>query len=126
MFGIAFSIFSTISYIFYSNTDFLSKRIGENTAKLINKISVMNAIKAAECRGCDSIVIYQQVPQKIGGSVYNITFDRNSVAVLFFGNKINSTNLNINETYSFSGNANSNNKKIEIKINNKLKHVKVE
>ena len=126
MFGIAFAIFSTIAYIFYSQTDFLSSRIGENSARLINKLSLMSTIKAVDCRNCDSITIYQEVPQKIGGIAYNISFNRQHISTIVFNKRVNATSLNLNHTYNFLGNTNSNNKKIEIKINNKLKVVAVE
>jgi hypothetical protein len=126
MFGIAFSIFSTISYIFYTQTDFLNKRVGENSAKLINKLSVMNLIKASDCRNCENITItIREIPEKIGGIGYNITFEKRKISTIFFGNIINSTTLNINETYDLFGSTNSNNKKIEIEINNKLKQIRV-
>ncbi|MFH8080849.1 MAG: hypothetical protein QXO84_03160 [Candidatus Aenigmatarchaeota archaeon] len=126
MFGIAFGIFSALTYIFYSQTDFLSKKIGENSAKLINKMSLMSVIKASACKGCDNIIIHQEIPEKIGGRNYNITFNSQNIQVNLYGQIINSTNYNINESYSFSGNIMSKNKKAEIKINNKIKSIKVE
>jgi len=126
MFGIAFAIFSTISYIFFSQTDFLSSRIGENSAKLVNKLSLMSIIKAVDCRSCDNITISQEVPQKIGGIAYNVSFNSQKISTLVFNKRVNATSLNLNYTYNFLGNANSNNKKIEIKINNKLKLITVE
>ncbi|MCX8179294.1 MAG: hypothetical protein N3E38_00955 [Candidatus Aenigmarchaeota archaeon] len=125
MFGIAFAIFSTLSYIFYSQTEFLSSKIGENSAKLINKLSLMSISKAYACKGCDNIIIYQEIPEKIGGVNYNITFNKQQIQVILFHTRINSTTFNINETFDFSGNMNSKNKKAEIKINNKIKLIQV-
>ncbi|MBU5687793.1 MAG: hypothetical protein KQA41_03175 [Candidatus Aenigmarchaeota archaeon] len=120
MFGIAFIIFSTISYLFYNQTEFLSRKIGENQARLLNKATLMSIIKSSNCRGCDNITIYQEIPQKIGGINYNVTFNKQKIQVILFSDRINSTTYNINETFDFSGNVKSNNKKIEIKINNKI------
>ncbi|MBU5687786.1 MAG: hypothetical protein QW474_00570 [Candidatus Aenigmatarchaeota archaeon] len=119
MFGIAFLVFSIISYLFYTQTDFLSKKIGEKQARLINKAALMCIIKSNNCRGCDNITIYQEIPYKIGNMNYNITFNNQKIQVILFFDVINSTTYNMNETFNFSGNVKSNNKKIEIKINNK-------
>ncbi|MEM5776998.1 MAG: hypothetical protein QXJ06_00935 [Candidatus Aenigmatarchaeota archaeon] len=124
MFGIAFSIFATISYLFYSQTDFLSNKIGENSARLVNKAILMNLVKTNSCKNCN-ITTYQDIPQKIGGFNYNITFTNQNVQVILLSNRINSTHFNLNKTFSFSGNIMSNNKKAEIKINNKLKTIQV-
>ncbi|MEM5799422.1 MAG: hypothetical protein QXZ43_02035 [Candidatus Aenigmatarchaeota archaeon] len=124
MFGIAFSIFATLSYLFYSQTDFLSNKIGENSARLVNKAMLMDLVKANSCKNCN-IIIYQQIPQKIGGLNYNITFNKQHVQVILLQKRINDTHFNLNETFSFSGNIMSNNKKVEIKINNKLKTIQV-
>ncbi len=125
MFGIAFFIFSMISYIFYTQTDHLSYRIGEYSSRLINKASLMGITKSSSCKGCDNIKIYQPIPEKIGGIVYNVSFNQKQIQTIFYSKLINSTSYNFNQTFSFSGNMMSNNKKLEIQINNILKTIQV-
>ncbi|MBU5690116.1 MAG: hypothetical protein QXM68_02660 [Candidatus Aenigmatarchaeota archaeon] len=123
MFGIAFLIFSTISYIFYKQTDYISSRMGMGTAKIINRAVAGDMIKIFTCKSCSYIELYPDVPQKIGNNFYNITIE-NNVTVKILRYQINTTSLNIDKTFDLSGNINSN-KKIKVEINNITKSIKV-
>jgi len=128
-FGIAFSLFSTISYFFHTQSIYFQERIGESTASLINNLVLSNIIKSIECKACDSISVSEDVPSKIGGYYYKTELNNIVVNTSLFSGKpyYNQTAIfNLNTTFSFSGNSTSENKIIEIKINNTSKEIEVE
>lgn len=123
MFAIAFALFSTISYSFYTQTEYIGEKTSKSTSKLINRVILNDMIKAITCKSCFYIETSPEIPQKIGNSQYLLKLEKNITTVLPWI-KVNSTSLNINNTFSLSGEA-STNKKIKIEINNISKTIKV-
>ncbi|MCX8178987.1 MAG: hypothetical protein N3D75_04130 [Candidatus Aenigmarchaeota archaeon] len=123
MFAIAFALFSTISYSFYKQTEYISQKTSASTSKLINRVILNDIIKINTCKSCFYIETYPEIPQKIGNSQYSIRLFKNVTTVLPW-TTVNSTALNVNNTFDFSGEV-ATNKKIKIEINNISKTVKV-
>ncbi|MEM5878291.1 MAG: hypothetical protein QXF12_05425 [Candidatus Aenigmatarchaeota archaeon] len=123
MFAIAFALFSTISYSFYRQTEYISQKTSASTSKLINRVILNDIIKINTCKSCFYIETYTEIPQKIGNSQYSIRLFKNVTTVLPW-TTVNSTALNVNNTFVFSGEV-ATNKKIKIEINNISKTVRV-
>ena len=123
MFAIAFALFSTISYSFYKQTEYISEKTSKSTSKLVNRVVLNDIIKTITCKSCVYIETYPDIPQKIGTSQYSVKLYRNVTTVLPWAT-VSSTSLNINNTFSFNGEVVTN-KKIKIEINNIDKTVKV-
>ncbi len=119
-FAIAFSLFSTISYFFYTQSTYFQERIGESTSELTNDLISSNIMKIVGCKACNSLTITEKIPSRIGGYYYKIESDNITLNTSLFSDKpiIKQTPVfNLNETFAFSGESRSENKKIEIKIN---------
>jgi hypothetical protein len=102
-FIISFSIFSTIGYFFYIQNQYFSEQIFEHESKTLNDLLIIDILKVNECKSCSNLVIYEEIPNKIGGT--------------FFLTKLDDL-MGLNSTYSFSGQGQSVNKKAKIIINN--------
>jgi len=125
MFLVSFSIFSTISFIFYNQNQSLSNRVGNSTSKLVNDVVAIECMKVISCKACYDINIKSSIPQRIGGFFYKISLTQEGVlSQLTSGSSTLTPVFNLNETFTFSGSVNSNNKKIEIQINNNKIEVK--
>ncbi len=119
---ISLSLFATISYLFHSQNIFYQERIGEATSGLINDLVSTDILKGVSCRGCDDVIITQEIPSKIGGFFYKIQLDNQGLNTsLFLEPPLydQSPLFNLNETYQLiSGESTSENKIVRIKINN--------
>ncbi len=128
-FGISFSLFATISYLFYSRSQFLNEQTGDSLSNLINDLVTMNSVKGVNCKACDNATFTQEAPTKIGGFFYQVELKQDSINTTLFASRLISQKegvLNLNETYSFSGTSDSEDKKVVILINNIGKTVGVQ
>ena len=89
-----------------------------------------NIINAVNCKSCDFVLITQDVPQKIGGSLYKVQLYKRGVnttliSLIPFSKEM--PVFNLNETYTFlKSEATSDNKIVRIKINNIDDRIEVE
>ena len=126
-FGISFSLFATISYYFYSQNSYLTNQIGESETDLVNKIISTDIVTANSCKKCKTILIRDQIPQKIGGFYYDVNVNDNIDTTLYSQKHFSKqgTIFNLDKTFDISGSTKSENKRIEIKINNEEKTIEV-
>ncbi len=127
-FLISFSLFITISFIFYNQNVNLNQKVGSSLLDSINNIVATNVIKGAGCRGCDNITIKEHVPSKLGGFFYTSSLNKQNLNNTLLSEKsISKTSaiFNMNETYNQTGNAKSESKIVEITINNIEKKISV-
>jgi hypothetical protein len=121
-FIISFSIFSTIGYFFYIQNQYFSEQIFEHESKTLNDLLIIDILKVNECKSCSNLVIYEEIPNKIGGTFFLTKLDDlmglNTTGAVRKPFSIISPIFNLNSTYSFSGQGQSVNKKAKIIINN--------
>jgi hypothetical protein len=129
-FFISFSLFTAISYLFYSQNIYFEKTISESNSEIINDLISIDIINAVNCKACDIVFITQDVPQKIGGSLYKVQLYEKGVNTTLISVKPFSKAMpvfNLNETYNFlAGETLSDNKIVRIKINNINEEIGVE
>ena len=130
-FIISFSLFATISYYFFSQNEYYQNRIAEKTSSLVNNLVATDIIKGINCKGCDEVLISEEIPSKIGGYFYKIQLDNKGLnTTLFIETKYFEQNqlFNLNKIYSVSGTneVTSENKIVKIKINNVNKRLGIE
>ena len=129
-FFISFSLFTAISYLFYSQNIYFEKTISESNTEIINDLISTNIINAVNCKACDTLLITQDVPSKIGGSFYKVQLYERGINTTLMSLKPffrTMSVFNLNETYTFLGSeALSDNKIVRIKINNIEKKIEVE
>ena len=125
-FAISFSLFTTISYFFYRQNELFSRIVGEMTTDLMNDVVSIDIVKTVNCKGCDNVLITENIPSKIGGFYYRINLTDGLNTTLISSRPISKKSLifNLNETYDLSGESMSENKIVKIKINNT--HIEVE
>jgi hypothetical protein len=127
-FLISFSLFITISYLFYNQDINFDERIGNSLSELISDIVSIRMLKSVECKACSNLVITESIPSRIGGFFYGISLDQYGLNTTLFSNRFiskRSTVFNLNETFKLFGNTTSENKKVEIIINNVDKNISV-
>lgn len=120
-FAVSFSLFTTISYIFYNQNTYYNERIGNSLSELVNDIISMKMLKAVECKACDNSTITETIPSKMGGFFYEISLNQKGLNTTLFSSQHlskKSTTFNLNETFTLFGKTKSENKKAEIIINN--------
>ncbi len=120
-FMISFSLFTAISYYFYSQNIFYKGKVGTTTAELINDIVATNIIKGLNCKSCDRVTITEEIPSKIGGIFYVVKLDKHVINTTLMREKssfVETSIFNLNGTLFFSGSSTSEDKRIVIKINN--------
>jgi len=120
-FAISFSLFTTISFFFYRQNQLFSKIVGEMTTELVNDVVSTDIVKSVSCKGCDNVLITENIPSKIGGFYYRIEFEEDVLNTTLISSKpISKKSLmfKLNETYDLSGISISENKIVKIKINN--------
>jgi len=129
-FFISFSLFTAISYLFYSQNIYFEKTISESNSEIINDLISTDIINAVNCKACDVVFITQDVPQKIGGSLYKVQLYEKGVNTTLMSLKPFSRAMsvfNLNETYTFlTSESSSDNKIVRIKINNIEGNKKIE
>ena len=129
-FFISFSLFAAISYLFYSQSIYFEKTIGERNTEIINDLISTGIINSINCKSCDTVLITQDVPSKIGGSLYKIQLYEKGInttlmSLIPFSRAMSAFNLN--ETYTFnSSESTSDNKIVRIKINNIKGEIEIE
>lgn len=129
-FLISFSLFSVISYNFFSQNIFLKERIGNTTTELINNLVLTHIVKGLSCKGCDDILITENIPSKLAESFYTVQLNDKGLNTTLMSTRPFSTRaplFNLNETYNFlSTESMSDNKRVKIKINNEEREIEVE
>ncbi len=128
-FAISFSLFSTISFIFYNQGQHLSEQAGDSLSNLINNIVMQDTVLGVNCKACNNATFTEEIPSRIGGAFYKTQFQQSYLTTSLFASSPISENkslFNLNETFSFSGTINSENKKVVILINNINKNIGVE
>jgi len=129
-FLISLSLFATISYFFHSQTIFYQERVGESTSELINDLIITDMLKGVNCRGCDDVLITEEIPPKIGGFFYKIQLKDQGLNTSLFSKMAfpkQTSIVNLNATYqTLSGESTSENKIVRIKINNEDDRIEVE
>jgi len=128
-FLISFSLFTIISLLFHSQNIFYQERVGETTSELINDLVSTGILKGISCKGCDDVIITEEIPSKIGGFFYKAQINNQSVNTSLFSTRplsVQNLIFNLNATYQLSGESTSENKIIVIKINNVDKAIEVE
>ena len=128
-FAISFSVFSTISFYFYNQSNYFKKIVGEKACALLNDFVSIDLLTGITCKSCDSILILDEIPSRIGGYYYKVSLDTTGLNTTLISAKLYSEHTSIfrlNETFSLSGESKSENKKIEIKINNTESTIEVE
>jgi len=129
-FFISFSLFASISYLFYSQNIYYEKTISETNSELINDLISTGIVNAVNCISCDNVLITQDVPSKIGGSFYTVQLYEKGINTTlmsltpFYREMVA---FNLDETYNFlSSESTSENKIVRIKINNIKEEIEVE
>jgi len=129
-FLISFSLFSLISYNFFSQNIFFKERVGNKTTGLINNLVSTHIVKSLGCKGCDNILITEDIPSKLGESFYMIQLNDKGLNTTLISTRPLSTKtpvFNLNETFNFlSTESTSDNKRVKIKINNEERKIGVE
>lgn len=126
-FAISFSLFTTISYFFYRQSELFSTIVGERTTDLVNDVVSIDVVRGVNCKGCDNVLITENIPSKIGGFFYRMEFEKDGLNTTLISPKpISKKSLmfKLNETYALLGESMSENKIVKIKINNT--HIEVE
>ena len=120
-FMISFSLFVTIGYYFYSQNEYFKRRVGSDTAELINDLVSVDILRGLSCKGCDEVSIKEDIPSRIGGFYFRIELNEKGLNTsLYSGKGFSKQNplFNLNESFSLSGSTTSENKIVGIKINN--------
>jgi len=129
-FFISFSLFTTISYLFFSQNSYFEKTIGETNTEIINYLISTRILNAVNCKACDTVSIKQDVPSRIGGSLYKIELSQNGINTTLlsldpFSREMSA--LKLIESYDFlDSDSMSDNKIVRIRINNIEDEVEVE
>ncbi len=127
-FSISFSLFATISFLFYNQSQLLSEQTGSSLSTVVNDMVSLSVLKALSCKACINITVEEEIPSKIGGFFYETRLQQIGINTTLFANRLISeiTNpLNLNETFTLSGSVKSENKIVEIIINNMTKTIGV-
>ncbi|MBS3052429.1 MAG: hypothetical protein J4428_03595 [Candidatus Aenigmarchaeota archaeon] len=120
-FVISFSLFITISFIFYNQNVNLNQKIGDSLLDSVNSLVTTNIIRGVGCGGCDNITMKETTPARLGGFFYIISLNKQNLNNTMLSEKsISKTSLifNLNETYNQTGQTKGENKIVEITINN--------
>jgi len=120
-FAISFSLFTAISFFFYRQNQLFSTIVGEMTTDLVNNIISTDIIRGVNCKGCDNVLITENIPSKIGGFFYRMNMTDDGLNTTLISSRPiskNSSMFNLDETYTLSGESISENKIVKIKINN--------
>jgi len=120
-FMISFSLFASISYLFYSQNIFYKKKIGETTSDLVSDLILTHIIEGINCKSCDEAIITEEIPSKIGGIFYVVNLNNYKMNITLMTGKTSFKEtpiFNLNETLFFSGSSISEDRSIVIKINN--------
>ncbi len=128
-FGISFSLFTIISYYFYSQNEFYKEKVGEYTTELVNDLIIIDMIKGVNCKACNEVSISEEIPSQIGGFYYTIQSNSqglNTTIYLVEPFYRQTPIFNLNSTYDVTeSETTSENKRAEIKINNTGKTLEV-
>jgi len=91
------------------------------TTDLVNNIISTDIIRGVNCKGCDNVLITENIPSKIGGFFYRMNMTDDGLNTTLISSRPiskNSSMFNLDETYTLSGESISENKIVKIKINN--------
>lgn len=129
-FFISFTLFTIISYLFYSQNAYFEKTISEINTGIINDLISTDIVNAVNCKSCDTVLITQDVPQKIGGFLYEVQLNKRGIntTLISLNPFFKDTPLfMLNRTYNITPSESlSDNKIVRIKINNIGKEIEVE
>ncbi len=120
-FMISFSLFATISYNFYQQNEYFKKKVGTETAELVNDLISTNIVRGISCKACDEETISEDIPSRIGGFFYKVQLNNDGLNTSLYLGKASFKQMslfNLNESFSLSGETTSENKRVRIKINN--------
>jgi len=120
---ISFSLFSVISYYFYSQNEFYKEKVGKFTTELVNDLIITDVIKGVNCKACNEISMSEEIPSQIGGFYYTAQLKNQGLNTTIYLAKPFSEEtpmFNLNSTYTIIPSLGiiSENKRAEIKINN--------
>ena len=128
-FLVSFILFSLISYYFFTQNTVFKER-GDKTLGLVNNIVTTHIVKGLSCKGCDNILITENIPSKISDFFYTIQLGDDELNTTLISTQILSTRssvFNLNETFDFlPSRSTSDNKRVRIKINNEDNEIEVE
>jgi hypothetical protein len=119
-----------ISYYFYTQNDVFKERVGDKTLGLVNNLVTTHIVKGLSCKGCDNVLITENIPSRISDFFYMIQLGDSKLNTTLVSTQILSTEssvFNLNETFDFlPSESTSDNKRVRIKINNVDNEIEVE